>query len=254
MTNRPRREKRRLDEFLVSQGFVSSLQKAQSLILQGHVLVNEEPVLKAGTPISGDVVIRLRNQPTQFVSRGGEKINAALDHFKISLEGIVTIDVGSSTGGFTDCMLQKGACLVYAVDVGRNQLDFRLRQDARVVVMEETHAKNLQGKDFDPLPSFAALDLSFISLRLVLQPVVQVLESPFHMLALVKPQFELSREYVEKGGVVPDLEHQLQAVKLVVDYATSIGLSVVGSFPSPIKGQKKGNQEHFVYLKSKEVR
>lgn len=245
-----RPKKHRLDEFLVSQGIVSTLQKAQSLILQGQVLVNEEPILKAGNPVGEDVVIRLRNLPAPFVSRGGEKIQAALDYFQISLEGSVAIDVGSSTGGFTDCMLQRGARLVYAVDVGRNQLDFRLRQDPRVVVREETHAKDLQAKDFNPLPSFAALDLSFISLRLVLKSVVQVLNPPFQVLALVKPQFELSREYVEKGGVVRSPEHQLEAVKLVADYATAIGLTVVGSFASPIRGQKKGNQEHFICLKS----
>jgi 23S rRNA (cytidine1920-2'-O)/16S rRNA (cytidine1409-2'-O)-methyltransferase len=242
--------KLRLDQLLVETGLAPSRQKAQALILSGAVLVEDVPVDKAGTRVAVDAAIRIRGAPSKYVGRGGEKIEAAFDYFQIALTGVIAIDVGSSTGGFTDCLLQRGAAQVYAVDVGYNQLDFKLRQDPRVVVMEKTHAAELRAGLFSPSPTLAVIDVSFIGLRKILQPVVQVLASPKQVLALVKPQFELGPESVGKGGVVRDVEAQLAAVRLVTDFAKQIGLVSQGFLPSPLKGSKKGNQEYFVYFSS----
>ena len=191
--------------------------------------------------------MRLRGPLPRFVGRGGEKLEGALDSFHLNVEGKVAIDIGASTGGFTDCLLQHGARAVYAVDVGYNQLDQKLRRDSRVRVMEKTHAKDLSPEMFDPRPHLAVMDVSFISLRKVLDPVMAVLEAPWELVALVKPQFELGREYVERGGVVNDVAHQRLAVQLVADYLVEKGARVLGDCPSPIRGGKKGNQEYFVY-------
>ena len=219
------------------------------MILAGQVLVRDVPVTKAGTKVPLEAPIRIRGESVRFVSRGGEKLDAALSHFQITLSGKVVIDVGSSTGGFTDCMLQRGALLVYAVDVGTQQLDYKMRKDKRVVVMEETHAVSLKPSLFDPRPSFAAIDVSFISLRKILEPVCAVLLAPFEILMLVKPQFELGREFVGKGGVVKDDAHQSLAIQLVAEFAVEKRLTVQGSCPSVLRGAKKGNQEYFLFAK-----
>lgn len=247
-----RKAKERLDVLLVQRGLAPTRHKAQAMILAGCVLVKDAPVDKAGFLVDNDIPIRLRGLPTRFVSRGGDKIDPAFDYFNITLNDVVALDIGASTGGFTDCMLQRGARMVYAVDVGHNQLDIRLRQDERVVVMEHTHARDLVPSMFNHTPRFAVMDVSFISVRKVLPQVCSVLDSTtgFALLILVKPQFELEPEYVSKGGIIKEEAHRLLAVELVREHLIQLGLSVQGVFKSPIKGEKKGNQEYFIFASS----
>ncbi|HQH28728.1 MAG TPA: TlyA family RNA methyltransferase [Oligoflexia bacterium] len=242
--------KKRLDHLLLEHGFAPSREKAQALILSGLVLVNDRPAEKAGLQVAVDAAIRLRGEVPRFVSRGGDKIDPALDYFKVAVNAVVALDIGASTGGFTDCLLQRGAARVYAVDVGFNQLHYKLRQDSRVVVMEKTHAVNLRAEQFPAPPSLAVIDVSFIGLRKVLAPVLHVMRQPAVIVALVKPQFELGPEHVSKGGVVKSKELQLEAVRLVEAYGAELGLTSNGCFASPVKGAKSGNQEYFVCLRS----
>ena len=217
--------------------------------MSGNVLVDDVPVDKVGSKVPVNAAIRIRGSQSKFVGRGGDKIEAAFEHFSIALEAIVAIDVGASTGGFTDCMLQRGAAKVYAVDVGYNQLDTRLRNDPRVVVLEKTHAGQMLPEHFLPRPTFATIDVSFIGLRKVLEPVANVLEENAAIIALVKPQFELGPEHVGKGGVVKEETLHQKAIALVESAAIQIGLETCGSMPSPLRGEKKGNQEYFLHLK-----
>ena len=200
----------RLDKLLVDKGLVDSREKAARLILAGEVLIDGQRVDKAGSLIPTDADIELRGR-SPYVSRGGEKLVHALDHFALAVKGRVCIDVGSSTGGFTDCLLQRGATRVFAVDVGTNQLDQKLRKDPRVVVMEQTNARALDPRVFDEQPSLAVIDVAFISLEKVLPAVFGVLAPRSEIVALVKPQFEVGREHVGKGGVVRDPEHRVAA-------------------------------------------
>lgn len=243
--------KLRLDLLLLKEGLVETRQKAQALILSGAVSVNGVVIDKSGflTSVTSDIQI-LSRSVSRFVSRGGDKIDSMFDKFMLSVDGGVVIDVGASTGGFTDCVLRRGASLVYAVDVGYNQLDYRLRTDSRVVVMERVNARYISDHVFDPKPSFAVVDLSFISLRLVLFPVSEVLVAGSFILALVKPQFELSSADISKGGVVRSEEARTRAVRLVEEYAESIGLALLGVEESPLKGLKGGNQEYFLCMKT----
>ena len=240
--------KLRLDQLLVAREFAPTREKAQALILSGIVLVNNEPRDKPGEKFVESVEIRLKGEVSRFVGRGGEKIEPIFDHFQIVLQDITAIDFGASTGGFTDAMLQRGAKKVFAVDVGYNQLDHKLRTDPRVVVMEKTHIKDLLPEMFLPLPSFATMDLSFIGVRKILNFATAVLAPQASMLILVKPQFELERQQVGKGGVVKDESLHRAAIELVADEARRLGLTVVGDVPAAVKGGKKGNQEYFVYL------
>lgn len=240
--------KKRLDTLLVEQGFCATRQKAQALIFSGNVLVNDVPVDKAGALIKTESEIRIRGEQSRFVGRGGDKIDPAFDYFQINIKDQVALDVGASTGGFTDCMLQRGARLVYAVDVGYNQLDHKLRTDPRVVVLEKTHAKDLGSVNFKPQPQFSTIDVSFIGIRKVLPYVIDVISPPRRILALIKPQFELGPEYVQTGGVVREEKDQLLAVKLVREYAKNLGLCAKSEFASPLKGEKKGNQEYFLFF------
>ena len=238
--------KKRLDVILVERGLAATREKAQALILSGNVLVEDAPADKVGVKYADDVNIRVRGEASRFVGRGGDKIDPAFDFFAIDMNGVVALDVGASTGGFTDCMLQRGAKLVYAVDVGYNQLDNKLRSDDRVVVYEKTHAKDLGQIEFNPRPQFATIDVSFTGVRKVLSFVAAT--NCKEILALVKPQFELGPEYVSKGGVVKSEEHQLLAVQLVREYAEQLGLVAKGVFPCPLRGEKSGNQEYFLLL------
>jgi len=244
-------QKVRLDKLLVERGLAPSREKAEAYILAGSVLVNNEPSTKAGLKVDPEIEIRLTHVPSRFVGRGGEKIDSVIEHFSINLQDRVAIDIGASTGGFTDCMLQRGAARVYAVDVGYNQLAHKLREDPRVVVLEKTNAKDLRTEDFLPPPTFATIDVSFIGLRKVLEPVRKILLPPFQILALVKPQFELEPEAVGKGGVIRDPAEQRRAVELVVAYAEQqLMLQMRGDMAAPLRGEKKGNQEYFVLLGS----
>lgn len=243
-------ERSRLDLLLVERGLAPSRHKAQALIMSGSVLVADQPVDKPGVQIAHDAAIRIRGEARTFVSRGGDKLEAAVKHFNLDLNGAVAIDVGASTGGFTDCMLRRGAALVYAVDVGHNQLDHSLRIDPRVKVFEKLNAKELGQHSFDPPPQFLAADLSFIGLRKVLPFIIPVMHHPFRGLVLVKPQFELEREDVEKGGVIRSAAKQMEAVALVEAKLKELGCAVVGAIPSPIRGEKKGNQEYLLCFHS----
>jgi 23S rRNA (cytidine1920-2'-O)/16S rRNA (cytidine1409-2'-O)-methyltransferase len=242
-------KRERLDVMLLEKGIFGSRTKAQAAIMAGLVMVNGKPSAgKAGELINEDAVLSLKSDPCPFVSRGGLKLKAALDEFSIAAEGRVCLDVGASTGGFTDCLLQYGASKVYAVDVGTAQLDSRLKKDPRVVSREQTHAKLLKPEWFSPKPSLAVMDVSFISSAQVLPFVLPCLAAPFEMIVLVKPQFEVGPKLAPQG-VVRDVAVRLQAVDKIRAAAKSLGLTEAGMLESPVVGPK-GNHEFLLLLKS----
>jgi len=243
--NRSSRE--RLDTLLVDRGLAETRSKAQALILAGRVEVAGRAETKAGTLVPGEAEIFLKPAPHQFVSRGGEKLAGALAHFQVNPAGQVAMDVGASTGGFTHCLLIQGAAKVFAVDVGYGQLDASLRQDHRVVVLERRNIRHLPPEDVPEPVDLITLDLSFISLTLVLPKILEFLRPGGAILALVKPQFEVGKGQVGKGGVVRDPKLQQDAVEKVARGARELGLQVSPAFPSTLKGPK-GNQEYFLYL------
>lgn len=240
--------KKRLDVLLVERGLAPSRQRAQAYILAGKVLVDDRPVTKAGTRFEEDVPIRVKSPDHDFVSRGGLKLQGALNGFEVDATGRIAADLGASTGGFTDCLLQHGASRVYAIDVGYGQLAWKIRQDERVVVMERTNARHLQ-ELAEPV-NLVVGDLSFISLRLIL-PAIQRISSPqADCLLLVKPQFEVGRESISKGGVVSDASAREVAVQQVLSDAEALGFESFGHIESPIKGAKSGNIEHLIHLRT----
>jgi len=241
-----RKPKTRLDQLLVGRGLAKSRAQAQALILAGRVVVQGLAVPKAGAMVPDAVQVTLKESPP-FVSRGGEKLAGALEHFAVSPAGKAVLDTGASTGGFTHCLLTRGARRVYAVDVGYGQLDASLRNDPRVAVLERVNIRHLP-KEAIPEPlDLATLDLSFISLTLVLPKILELLSPGGEILALVKPQFEVGKGQVGKGGVVRDLPLQQAAVARVAAAAAALGLRVNPAFPSSLKGPK-GNQEYFLHL------
>ena len=240
--------KERLDKLLIKRGLVSSRERARALILEGKVLVNGRPVDKAGTMVDDGAGIVLKGGDLPYVSRGGLKLEKALDDFHINLDGKVVMDVGASTGGFSDCMLQKGARRVYAVDVGYGQLSWSLRKDPRVVVLERTNIRYLPGESVPEEIDFITIDVSFISLLKVVPKVVEFLKDGGEILALIKPQFEVGRGEVDKGGVIRSEDKRMKTVARVSNALESLGLKILGVFESPVKGQK-GNIEYFIYLK-----
>ena len=237
----------RLDRLLVDLGLAPSRERAQRLILAGDVLVGDRPATKPGAVVAADAVLRLRKTPSAYVSRGGEKLAGALDAFGLDVAGKVALDVGASTGGFTDCLLRRGARRVFALDVGYGQLAWTLRQDERVTVLERTNARRLEASMLTEAPDLATVDVSFISLALVLPAVAAVLRPAGSMVALVKPQFEVGRGQVGKGGVVRDPAVRAAAVARVRDDAQALGLSVRGQSDSVLPGPK-GNREAFLWL------
>ena len=232
----------RLDQLLVARGLAPSRERAQALILAGAVRVKGEVARRAAAPVEDDVAIALATGP-RFVSRGGEKLAAALDETGLEVQGAVALDVGSSTGGFTDALLQRGAVRVYAIDVGKGQLDWKLRTDARVVVREGVNAR--EGFDLPEPVDVIVADLSFISLRVALPPSFRHLKEAGHVLALVKPQFEAGREAVGKGGIVRDPEARSAAAIAVAERFTAEGLGVIAIVASRLPG-REGNREIFV--------
>lgn len=234
----------RLDVLLVSRGLADSRQQAQALILAGDVLVDGEPVTKPATLVPPEAMLELR-QPLPYVSRGGVKLAGALRDFGLDVTGLTMLDIGASTGGFTDCLLQAGARRVYAIDVGYGQLDWRLRQDPRVRVLERTNIRYLE--NLPELADAAVIDVSFISLTLVIPAVLRLTRPDAWILALVKPQFEAGRELVGKGGVVKDPAVHRAVLQKVANWAESQGLVVRGMTVSPLLGPA-GNREFFVYL------
>ncbi len=236
--------KERLDKLLVERGLVETRTKAQALILAGQVFSNEQRLEKAGQLVAVEAPLSVR-ETMPFVSRGGFKLAAALDHFQIDVTGKVCLDIGASTGGFTDCLLQRGAARVVAVDVGHGQLDWKLRQDARVEVRENINARYLQPEDFAERFDLVVGDVSFISLTKILSVVPALVQPSALVVTLIKPQFEVGREEVGKGGIVRDETAQQRVVAEIVEYADSIGLRSRGVIDSPILGMD-GNREFLV--------
>lgn len=241
--------KERLDVLLVSNGFAPSREKAKAIIMSGNVFVNGQKEDKAGTMFDEKAVIEVKGATLKYVSRGGLKLEKAMENFDITLDGKVCMDVGASTGGFTDCMLQNGAVKVYSVDVGHGQLDWKLRQDERVVCMEKTNIRYVTPEDIAELVEFASIDVSFISLTKVLLPVKQLLTDDGQIGCLIKPQFEAGREQVGKKGVVRDKAVHEQVIKMVSEYAVSIGFELLNLEFSPIKGPE-GNIEYLLHLQN----
>lgn len=237
--------KSRLDILLVQKGLAETREKARALIMAGLVSVGQQKATKAGSFFPDTASITVKETP-EFVSRGGVKLAAALDHFNIDPTGAVAVDVGASTGGFTDCLLKRGAALVYAVDVGHGQLAYSLRIDPRVVVMERVNAR--KGISLPEQVDIATADVSFISLKLIVPSVAPVLKRPGELVLLFKPQFEVGRGKVGKGGVVRDPLIHAQALGDFLLWAIAHGYRLLGLIPSPILGDA-GNREFFVYLK-----
>ena len=240
--------KTRLDIYLVEQGYVKSREQARGRIMAGEVLVDGVMADKAGFPVRDNARIELLGDTMPFVSRGGFKLQKALDVFQIDLNGLAALDIGASTGGFTDCMLQHGASKVFAIDVGYGQLDWKLRSDERVVVLERRNARFMEPAWFEgENPSFATIDVSFISLGLILTPLRTCLAQNGEVVALIKPQFEAGRAEVGKHGVVQDALVHIDVCAKIVDLAYSLGYAVLGLDHSPITGPK-GNIEFLLWL------
>jgi 23S rRNA (cytidine1920-2'-O)/16S rRNA (cytidine1409-2'-O)-methyltransferase len=259
--------KDRLDKILVSRGLVKSREMAKALIMEGKVFVDGKKITKAGTPVSEASKISLKGEDLSYVSRGGLKLEAAINFFNIYLNNKIVMDVGSSTGGFTDCLLKLGAKKVYCIDVGYGQLAWSLRIDPRVIVMEKTNIRYLadivksqphikygakvKSQEFEDLIKrnidMVSVDVSFISLTKVIPSVVEFLKEEGEILALVKPQFEVGKEEVGRGGIIREEEKRLKAIKYVQENSEKLGLKTVGIFQSPITGQK-GNIEYFLYM------
>ena len=237
--------KERLDKILVERGLVASRERARALILAGQVLVAETVVDKAGTQIFTEAEIRLKTDDIPYVSRGGLKLEKALDEFPVQVDGVIAIDVGASTGGFTDCLLQRGATKVYAVDVGYGQLDWKLRSDERVTNLERTNIRHLDTETLNEKPSLAVIDASFISLEKVLPPTLQLLTADAQVVALIKPQFEVGRGEVGKGGVVRDQAKHDQVVERISAFVIASGCEIIGVAESPLLGPK-GNREFLI--------
>ena len=235
----------RLDDLLVGRGLAEDREQAQALILAGTILVGDRPADKAGTPIPADAEIRIRGEACPYVSRGGLKLRSALDTFGISAAGLTALDVGASTGGFTDCLLQAGAARVYAVDVAYGQLAWKLREDPRVVGIERTNIRTYDGAAIATGIDIAVIDASFISLKLVIPPVLKLLKAGALLIALVKPQFEVEKNEVGDRGVVRDPALHRRVLAEIEAFGRDFGLSLLGSCDSPLTGPA-GNREFFI--------
>jgi 23S rRNA (cytidine1920-2'-O)/16S rRNA (cytidine1409-2'-O)-methyltransferase len=240
-------KRERLDKLLVERRLVASREEGRARIMAGDVWVNDRPVTKAGTLLDEGVVLRVKSA-SPYVSRGGTKLEKALHEFSVKVSEKVVLDVGASTGGFTHCLLSHGAARVYAVDVGYGQLDWKLRNDPRVLVLEKTNIRYLSAADLPDLADLATIDVSFISLRLVLPQVRTLLTAGAGVLALIKPQFEVGKGKVGKGGVVRSHEEHLRVIDEISAAAVGIGYHVFGVTESPLLGPK-GNKEFFIYLR-----
>lgn len=241
-------EKIRLDVYLSDNGFVESRQKAQALIMSGCVYINNQKCDKSGTPVKPDDIVEVRGDKLKYVSRGGLKLEKAIDNFGISLEGKICSDVGASTGGFTDCMLQNGAVKVYSIDVGYGQLAWKLRTDERVVNLERTNFRYCNKDNVPDELDFASVDVSFISLKIILPVLYSLLKDDAECICLIKPQFEAGRESVGKNGVVRDKKVHIEVIEKMISYALDNNFSVLSLDFSPIKGPK-GNIEYLIHLK-----
>lgn len=241
--------KKRLDVLLVEKGLVQSRERAKAVIMSGCVYVDGQREDKAGTLFEEHMQVEVKGKTLPFVSRGGLKLEKAIKQFGIALEGKTCMDVGASTGGFTDCMLQNGAAKVFAVDVGHGQLAWKLRQDERVICMERTNIRYVSPEDMQERIDFASIDVSFISLTKVLSPVRQLLKEDGQIVCLIKPQFEAGREKVGKKGVVRDPKVHLEVIDMVISHAVSTGFEIRDLEFSPVKGPE-GNIEYLLYLQN----
>lgn len=239
--------KKRVDKVLVERGLADSREKAQALILAGQVLVDEKKIEKSGTLVDDGAPIRLKGRAMKYVGRGGLKLEAALDHFSIESRNTICLDVGASTGGFTDCLLQRGATKVFAVDVGTNQLDWKLRSDSRVVSIEKTNARQLKFETIGERVDVIVVDVSFISLELILPVLPQFCKSTTQVLLLVKPQFEVGKRQVGKKGIVREPKLHAATVEKVIRAAERYGFKIKGGVESPITGAE-GNREFFEWM------
>ena len=241
--------KERLDVLLVNRNLAESREKAKAIIMSGIVYVDGQKEDKAGTMFEDTVSVEVRGHTLAYVSRGGLKLEKAMTHFGVTLNGKICMDVGASTGGFTDCMLQNGAVKVYSVDVGHGQLAWKLRNDERVVCMEKTNIRYVTPEDIPDRIQFASIDVSFISLTKVLGPVKELLTENGQIVCLIKPQFEAGREKVGKKGVVREKSTHLEVIESVIAFAKSIGFGILNLEFSPIKGPE-GNIEYLLYLQN----
>ena len=241
-------KKERLDTLLADMGFANSRERARSIIMAGVVYVDNQKLDKPGTKVSVNANIEVKGNPIPYVSRGGLKLEKALNEFEIDLTGLVTIDIGASTGGFTDCMLQKGAVKVFAIDVGYGQLAWSLRSDSRVVCMERTNIRYVKPEELGELADFATMDVSFISIMKVLPTAKELLKENGRLVCLIKPQFEAGREKVGKKGVVRDKNVHKEVIQEILNFCINkMNFEILGLAYSPIKGPE-GNIEYLVYL------
>lgn len=245
-------DKERLDILLVEKGLAPSRERAKTLIMTGNVFVAGQREDKAGTKINRELEIVVKSNPNPYVSRGGLKLEKAMKQYPITLKGKTCMDVGASTGGFTDCMLQNGAVKVYAIDVGRGQLDWKLRQDERVICMEKTNIRYVIPEDIQELAEFVSIDVSFISLLKVLTPVKALMAKGAQMVCLIKPQFEAGREKVGKKGVVRDSKVHEEVILKVTGEMIRLGFTCIGLEFSPIKGPE-GNIEYLLYCSNDDL-
>lgn len=237
---------------MVARGLAGSRERARALILAGSVLVDGRPADKAGTLVPESAVIDVRTADHPYVSRGGVKLEGALDAFGIDVAGVIALDAGASTGGFTDCLLRRGAAKVYAVDVGYGQFAWKLRRDSRVILLERTNIRHVTGEKIGEALDLAVIDVSFISLKLVLPPVLALLREEGMVLPLIKPQFEAGKDQVGKKGVVRDPEVHRAVVDGIVSFARDLGIAVEGTCESPITGPE-GNREFFLFGRKQKV-
>lgn len=240
---------KRLDALLVERGLAKSRERAKSLIMAGKVLSGGERLNKAGTMVDPLIPLEVKGSDHPYVSRGGVKLEAVLDRFSINVDGKKVLDIGASTGGFTDCMLKRGAKSVTALDVGKGQIDWKLRSDPRVILIEKVNARNITPETVGGSFDIVTIDVAFISLELILPPAKEVTESGGTVIALVKPQFEAGRGEVEKGGIVKDPQVQKKVVEKIIAFGSNLGLKTVGQAESPITGAK-GNREFFVVFEN----
>ena len=240
--------KERLDNLLVRQGFASALSQARGLIMAGQVIVDDHMIDKPGTLVLRESAVRLKDTLSPYVSRGGEKLAKPLKAFNIPVRNKTVLDIGASTGGFTDCLLQNGAARIFAVDVGYGQLAWKLQQDPRVIRLDRTNITMVAPQDLHPSPDLIVIDASFTSLKRLLAHALNLLAPRGELLCLIKPQFEVSKEAVEKGGIVKDARLYKNVIQDVVHTALNLHLHISGIMESPVKG-RKGNREFFMYAK-----
>ena len=240
--------KKRLDVMVFEKGFAESREKAKAIIMAGDIYVNNQKADKCGQSYSDDVDIEFRGKAPKYVSRGGLKLEKAIDNFNLDLKNKITMDIGASTGGFTDCMLQNGAEKVYSIDVGYGQLAWKLRNDKRVINLERTNMRNVTSAEVPDKIDFFSIDVSFISLKLLLPVARELLSENAEAVCLIKPQFEAGREKVGKKGVVRDPSVHIEVVKMIYDFCLDNGYSVLNLDYSPIKGPE-GNIEYLIHIK-----